>query len=166
MISLPAPNSEAIKLRKVEGGIAAAVKFSGKTTEELVRDKEKELRSALLKDGLKPQEGCLLARYNDPGRTWSFIMVRFLLHQDARSYENNFRLLYLLQILTFFFSRITLVRMSKLPFLHLIFLIDICMPHVASSKKEGKTEMNNLSWLLLLLIFSIYIPEFYCSFSS
>lgn len=61
----------------MEGGIAAAVKFSGKTTEELVRSKEKELRSSLLKDGLEPREGCLLARYNDPGRTWSFVMVRF-----------------------------------------------------------------------------------------
>lgn len=56
----------------------AATKFSGKPTEERVREKEKELRSALLKDGLKPQQGCLLARYNDPQQTWSFIMVWFL----------------------------------------------------------------------------------------
>ncbi|KAF8648145.1 hypothetical protein HU200_064998 [Digitaria exilis] len=70
--SLPAPNTE-VTLRKVEGGIAAAKKFSGRPKEEIVLQKEKDLRSQLLKDGLKPQQGCLLARYNDP-RTKSFVM--------------------------------------------------------------------------------------------
>ncbi|OMO57916.1 SOUL heme-binding protein [Corchorus olitorius] len=73
--SLPDPSQETVKLRKVEGGIAAALKFSGKPTEEIVREKEKELRSSLMRDGLKPKKGCMLARYNDPGRTWSFTMV-------------------------------------------------------------------------------------------
>uniref|UniRef100_A0A6V7QPQ9 Heme-binding-like protein At3g10130, chloroplastic n=1 Tax=Ananas comosus var. bracteatus TaxID=296719 RepID=A0A6V7QPQ9_ANACO len=72
--SFPAPESQAVHLRKVEGGIAAVKKFSGKATEEVVHSIEEELRSILLRDGLKPQQGCLLARYNDPGRTWSFIM--------------------------------------------------------------------------------------------
>ncbi|XP_072965923.1 uncharacterized protein [Typha angustifolia] len=72
--SLPAPTVEAVNLREIGGGIAAVTKFSGRPTEELVCNKEKELRSKLLKDGLKPQQGCFLARYNDPGRTWSFIM--------------------------------------------------------------------------------------------
>ncbi|PIN20321.1 hypothetical protein CDL12_07001 [Handroanthus impetiginosus] len=72
MNSLPAPNQEEISLRKVEGGTAAVVKFSGKPTEDIVWDKEKALRSALIRDGLKPKDGCLLARYNDPGQTWSF----------------------------------------------------------------------------------------------
>lgn len=72
-ISLPAPNTEVI-LRKVKGGIAAVKKFSGRPKEEIVLQKEKDLRSQLLKDGLKPQQGCLLARYNDP-RTKSFVMV-------------------------------------------------------------------------------------------
>ncbi|WCJ29708.1 SOUL heme-binding family protein [Euphorbia peplus] len=72
--SLPDPNQEKVSLRKVEGGTAAVVKFSGKPTEDIVREKEKELRSSLVKDGLKPKTGCLLARYNDPGRTWNFIM--------------------------------------------------------------------------------------------
>ncbi|KAG8372660.1 hypothetical protein BUALT_Bualt12G0089700 [Buddleja alternifolia] len=74
LISLPAPNEEEIRLRKVEGGIAAVSKFSGKPIEDIVREKEKALRSTLIKDGLRPQAGCLLARYNDPGRTWSFTM--------------------------------------------------------------------------------------------
>lgn len=75
MASLPDPTQDAIRLRKVEGGIAAVSKFSGKPTEEIVREKEKALRSSLTRDGLKPEKGCMLARYNDPGRTWSFTMV-------------------------------------------------------------------------------------------
>ncbi|KAJ6957717.1 hypothetical protein NC653_039626 [Populus alba x Populus x berolinensis] len=71
---LPNPNQETISIRRVEGGIAAVDKFSGKPTEAIVYQKEKALRSCLLKDGLKPKMGCLLARYNDPGRTWEFIM--------------------------------------------------------------------------------------------
>ncbi|KAF7135995.1 hypothetical protein RHSIM_Rhsim08G0067400 [Rhododendron simsii] len=74
MTSLPAPDEEKAKLRKVEGGIAAVSKFSGKPTEDVVREKEKSLRSSLIKDGLRPETGCLLARYNDPGRTKSFMM--------------------------------------------------------------------------------------------
>ncbi|XP_044471205.1 uncharacterized protein LOC123200133 isoform X1 [Mangifera indica] len=72
--SLPDPNQETVSLRKVEGGIAAVLKFSGKPTEEIVYEKEKALRSSLISDGLRPKKGCLLARYNDPGRTWSFTM--------------------------------------------------------------------------------------------
>ncbi|XVE70390.1 hypothetical protein DITRI_Ditri10aG0068800 [Diplodiscus trichospermus] len=73
--SLPDPSQETVNLRKVEGGVAAALKFSGKPTEDVVGEKEEALRSSLIRDGLKPKMGCLLARYNDPGQTWSFIMV-------------------------------------------------------------------------------------------
>ncbi|EOA22819.1 hypothetical protein CARUB_v10003537mg [Capsella rubella] len=72
--SLPMPNEEKIKLKQMEGGFAAAVKFSGKPTEDVVRAKEIELRKSLNKDGLRAKKGCMLARYNDPGRTWKFIM--------------------------------------------------------------------------------------------
>ncbi|XP_014494515.1 uncharacterized protein LOC106756555 [Vigna radiata var. radiata] len=72
--SLPSPNQETVRVRKNEGGIAAVMKFSGKPTEDIVCEKEKILRSNIIKDGLKPQIGCLLARYNDPGRTWTFTM--------------------------------------------------------------------------------------------
>ncbi|XP_031256178.1 uncharacterized protein LOC116128405 isoform X2 [Pistacia vera] len=78
MNSLPGPNQETVSLRKVEGGIAAVLKFSGKPTEDIVYDKEKALRSSLIRDGLRPKKGCLLARYNDPGRTWSFTMAGFI----------------------------------------------------------------------------------------
>ncbi|XP_075509854.1 uncharacterized protein LOC142546177 [Primulina tabacum] len=72
--SLPAPNQDSVKLNKVEGGIAAVSRFSGKPTDDIARKKENALRSALVRDGLNPKVGCMLARYNDPGRTWSFIM--------------------------------------------------------------------------------------------
>ncbi|XP_030930906.1 uncharacterized protein LOC115956748 isoform X1 [Quercus lobata] len=72
--SLPDPNQETISMRKVEGGIVAVLKFSGRATEDVVREKEKALRSSLINDGLKTKTGCLLAQYNDPGRTWSFEM--------------------------------------------------------------------------------------------
>lgn len=62
-------------MHKVEGGIAAATKFSGETAEARVVEKEGLLRSALLRDGLKAKGGCMFARYNDPGRTWSFLRV-------------------------------------------------------------------------------------------
>ncbi|OMO80904.1 Geminivirus AR1/BR1 coat protein [Corchorus capsularis] len=92
--SLPVPSQETVKLRKVEGGIAAALKFSGKPTEEIVHEKEKELRSSLMRDGLKPKKGCMLARYNDPGRTWSFTMLPFICFVNMYSrkgirYSNN-----------------------------------------------------------------------------
>uniref|UniRef100_A0A7N0ZT63 SOUL heme-binding protein n=2 Tax=Kalanchoe fedtschenkoi TaxID=63787 RepID=A0A7N0ZT63_KALFE len=74
MSSLPVPTEEAVALRKVQGGIAAVTKFSGKATEDVVREKAQILRSSLVKDGLVPKAGCSFARYNDPGRTWSFTM--------------------------------------------------------------------------------------------
>ncbi|GAB4832913.1 hypothetical protein Ancab_006932 [Ancistrocladus abbreviatus] len=73
LTSLPDPDQESVSLREV-GGIAAVLKFSGKPTENIVLEKEKALRASVLRDGLRPKEGCLLARYNDPGRTWSFLM--------------------------------------------------------------------------------------------
>ncbi|RDX68884.1 Heme-binding-like protein, chloroplastic [Mucuna pruriens] len=89
--SLPNPNQETVRLRKVEGGIAAVMKFSGKPTEDIVREKEKTLRSNIIKDGLKPQLGCLLARYNDPGRTWTFIMILCQEHELMRN-EGHMRI--------------------------------------------------------------------------
>ncbi|GMH04487.1 hypothetical protein Nepgr_006326 [Nepenthes gracilis] len=71
---LPDPIQGGVSIRKVEGGIAAVSKFSGKPAEDVVLAKEKALRVSLLRDGLRPRKGCLLARYNDPGRTWNFVM--------------------------------------------------------------------------------------------
>lgn len=72
--------------RKNEGGIAAVLKFSGKPTENMVQNKAKELRQCLKKDGLKPiNNSCLLARYNNSYRTWSFLMVSFCVF-SSKSY--------------------------------------------------------------------------------
>nr|ABK24599.1 unknown [Picea sitchensis] len=71
---LPEPLLEGVKLKKTEENFAAVTKFSGKPIEEIVLEKENFLRSSLIRDGIRPKSGCMLARYNDPGRTWSFIM--------------------------------------------------------------------------------------------
>ncbi|KAG6552097.1 hypothetical protein Mapa_006406 [Marchantia paleacea] len=71
--TVPGPLSEQVKLRAVDKTFAAAVKFNGQTTEELIREKESKLRAAVINDGLQPEEGYLLARYNDPGRTKPFM---------------------------------------------------------------------------------------------
>lgn len=71
--SLPSPLSGTTMLKEVSGGYVAAIKFNGETTEEIVNTKEASLRSALIADGLFPRPGFMLARYNDPGRTWKWI---------------------------------------------------------------------------------------------
>ncbi|VFQ64233.1 unnamed protein product [Cuscuta campestris] len=73
MKSLPTPN-EGVKLREVEGGIAGVSSFSGKPTESIVKEKEKDLRCRLIRNRLKPKPGCLLALYNDPDATCEHIM--------------------------------------------------------------------------------------------
>lgn len=77
LFSLPDPEQDTMRLRKIEGGIAAVLKFGGNPTEEVVQQKVKELQYNLKKDGLKPiiNGSYLLAQYNDPRRTWSFVMV-------------------------------------------------------------------------------------------
>ncbi|EPS64547.1 hypothetical protein M569_10235 [Genlisea aurea] len=70
----PVPEEEGISLRRVEGGVAAASRFSGMADEDAVADRERRLRRGVVEDGLRPREGCLLARYNDPGRTSNLVM--------------------------------------------------------------------------------------------
>ncbi|KAL9269191.1 hypothetical protein AKJ16_DCAP22809 [Drosera capensis] len=62
-----------IPMAKVKGGFAAVLKFSGKSTDDVVDEKEKELRASLLRDSLVPQKGCLLTRYNNLALPWDFI---------------------------------------------------------------------------------------------
>ena len=91
MCSFPDPNQDDISLRRVEGGTAAVLKFSGKPTEDIVSEQEKTLKSSLIRDGLIPKTGCLLVLYNDPGRTWSFRMVRLglVLSDSLLVYQNS-----------------------------------------------------------------------------
>ncbi|KAI3906289.1 hypothetical protein MKW92_004052 [Papaver armeniacum] len=58
-------NSEELTLKRVEEGFAVVSNFSGNPTEEIIIKQNKKLRRALLRDGLKPKETFLLARYKD-----------------------------------------------------------------------------------------------------
>lgn len=71
---LPAPEVEDVKIQQVEKRFAAALRFNGKPTLEVVEEKKKILEQALRKDGLKLKGTFGLARYNDPGRTWPIFM--------------------------------------------------------------------------------------------
>eukprot|EP00798_Chlamydomonas_sp_ICE-L_P004952 gene4952-34731_t len=69
MSSLPSPVTPAVATRVEEGGLYASITFNGMTTPEVAEQKERELRKALLQDGIcKPKDGSTwtLARYNDP----------------------------------------------------------------------------------------------------
>jgi hypothetical protein len=67
---LPAPEAENVKIQQVDKRIAAAIRFNGRPTPEVVEEKRKILEQSLRKDGLKTKGTFGLARYNDPGRTW------------------------------------------------------------------------------------------------
>ncbi|KAI3972201.1 hypothetical protein MKX01_011753 [Papaver californicum] len=58
-------NSEELTLKMVEEGFAVVSNFSGNLTEEIVFEQNKKLRRAIIRDGLKPKETFLLARYKD-----------------------------------------------------------------------------------------------------
>lgn len=71
---LPAPEADNVKIQQVDKRVAAAIRFNGKPTLEVVEEKKKILEQALRKDGLKMKGTFGLARYNDPGRTWPVFM--------------------------------------------------------------------------------------------
>ncbi|KAH9553797.1 hypothetical protein CY35_08G031600 [Sphagnum magellanicum] len=71
---LPVPLSEQVKVQQVERRAVAAIRFNGKPTEDLVQEKAKILTEELAKDGLRQKGGIVLARYNDPGRTFPLFM--------------------------------------------------------------------------------------------
>jgi len=72
---LPAPEAEDVKIQQLDKRVAAALRFNGKPTLEVVEEKKKVLEQALRRDGLKLKGTFGLARYNDPGRTWPIFMV-------------------------------------------------------------------------------------------
>ncbi|KAK9811083.1 hypothetical protein WJX73_001332 [Symbiochloris irregularis] len=63
---LPNPNDARVTRRAEEGGTVASISFSGIPLDFEVTGAERRLRAALLLDGLNPQPGYKLARYNDP----------------------------------------------------------------------------------------------------
>lgn len=64
--ALPQPLDARVQRKRVQPRYAAAARFSGYALDFEVRAVERELRGALLRDGLKPALGYRLARYNDP----------------------------------------------------------------------------------------------------
>ena len=72
---MPAPEGEDVRIQQVDKRLAAALRFNGRPTLEVVEEKIKILEQALRKDGLKMKGTFGLARYNDPGQTWPIFMV-------------------------------------------------------------------------------------------
>jgi hypothetical protein len=64
--TLPLPNDERVKIRKLPETKVAVLSYSGSWSEERYQQKEAELRSALQRDGLVAKPGAQFARYNAP----------------------------------------------------------------------------------------------------
>lgn len=64
--ALPAPLDGRVERKAVGARYVAAKRFSGWPLDYEVRVAERDLRSAVLRDGLQPAAGYRLARYNDP----------------------------------------------------------------------------------------------------
>jgi hypothetical protein len=86
---LPLPLSEQVKVQQVERRAVAAIRFNGKPTEDLVKEKAKILTEELAKDGLRQKGGIVLARYNDPGRTFPLFMVHLIILPAAEFFNGN-----------------------------------------------------------------------------
>jgi len=86
---LPVPLSEQVKVQQVERRAVAAIRFNGKPTEDLVQEKAKILTEELAKDGLRQKGGIVLARYNDPGRTFPLFMVHLIILPAAEFFNGN-----------------------------------------------------------------------------
>ncbi|KXZ41448.1 hypothetical protein GPECTOR_463g374 [Gonium pectorale] len=73
MPSLPAPNSDAVSLGRLEGGVFAARVFSGVAREADSAAQAEALKASLVRDGLKTSSPVwTLARYNDPSTPGPF----------------------------------------------------------------------------------------------
>lgn len=64
--SLPAPATPTVTTRKAPASYVAALRFSGWPLDWEVVRAERGLRDCLLRDGLLPEPGYQLARYNEP----------------------------------------------------------------------------------------------------
>lgn len=63
---LPQPLSSKVQLKQEKGGYFGAVSFAGWPLDFEVVQQERKLREALLREGLNPEPGYVLARYNEP----------------------------------------------------------------------------------------------------
>lgn len=63
---LPKPDNAEVRLREIPAKKRVAIQFSGRQTDELLQEKEKELRDWLDKRGMKIKGQPMYAYYNDP----------------------------------------------------------------------------------------------------
>lgn len=64
--SLPKPNNSAVRLREVEEGLYAVIRFSGFTTQSAIEDRSAQLRQWIQAKAWTALGGPQIARYNDP----------------------------------------------------------------------------------------------------
>jgi len=63
---LPAPAGDNVRLREVPARRVAAVRFSGRTDDQLIAEQEQRLRNWMLGRDLEPAGAAVYAYYNDP----------------------------------------------------------------------------------------------------
>jgi len=63
---LPIPRNQRVTLRTIHTHTAAALRFSGMTTESKIHEKETELRTAIANAQLKPTAPMRIARFDPP----------------------------------------------------------------------------------------------------
>lgn len=68
--TLPAPNNERIRIREKPGRVVAALRFSGRWSEENVSRHKRQLLQDLEADGMTTMGAVELARYNSPFTPW------------------------------------------------------------------------------------------------
>lgn len=78
---------QTVDIKSVDTSFLAVAQFSGAPSSDRVVEVERNLRAALIRDGLTPLEGSLLARYNDPDSTPGFIKVQFVPAVDSLALE-------------------------------------------------------------------------------
>lgn len=70
MQDLPAPDDERVKLRKIEGRLVAARKYSGTWSQKRYERNKKVLLEAMGKNQLRVLSAPVFARYNSPFSLW------------------------------------------------------------------------------------------------
>jgi hypothetical protein len=68
--TLPEPTDERVRLRRVEGRLIAALRYSGTWTEKRYREREQRLLRAVRGAGLEVEGEPVFARYNPPLTPW------------------------------------------------------------------------------------------------
>ena len=63
---LPPPSGSDVRLERVPARRSAAIRFSGRTDDATLAEKERELRAWMESKGLKPAAAPVFAYYNDP----------------------------------------------------------------------------------------------------